>query len=190
MLFYSSLKELNALMAKVASNWWVDFHWYLILWAMLSHIVLWFNSSRPDDIIWHHGFWQALVQVMACCLTAPSHNLNQSWCICIVNLALRKIFQWDFIQNSNIFIQENAFQNVVCNMAAILFRLHCVNVTPLQPVISCKTGDIANPLHVSSLVMTITIEVNFIHFYLVNISDWNNWPVLWVQKLPKTYHFI
>ena len=26
-----------------------------------------------------------------------------------------------------IFIQENAFENVICKMAAILFHLHCVN---------------------------------------------------------------
>ena len=38
------------------------------------------NPSRASDAIW----WQiwpgsTLVQVMACCLTAPSHNLNQCW---------------------------------------------------------------------------------------------------------------
>ena len=31
-------------------------------------------------------------------------------------------FQWNFSWNSNIFIHENAFEHVVCEMAAILFR--------------------------------------------------------------------
>ena len=34
--------------------------------------------------------------------------------------------QWNFNQNSNIFIQENAFESVVCEMAAMLSRPQCV----------------------------------------------------------------
>ena len=33
---------------------------------------------------------------------------------------------WNLKQNSYIFIQENAFENVVCEMAAILSRPQCV----------------------------------------------------------------
>ena len=50
--------------------------------------------------------------------TAPSHYLNQCWNI--VNWNLRK-------QNPYIFIQEIAFENVVCEMAAILSRPQYVN---------------------------------------------------------------
>ena len=32
-----------------------------------------------------------------------------------------------FIQNSKYFIQENALENVVCEMAAILYQPQCVN---------------------------------------------------------------
>ena len=41
--------------------------------------LFWFdvNSLWPSDTIWHHGTWSTLVQVMACCLMAPSHYLNQ-----------------------------------------------------------------------------------------------------------------
>ena len=34
--------------------------------------------------------------------------------------------QWNFNRNSNIFIQENAFESVISEMAAILSRPHCV----------------------------------------------------------------
>ena len=39
------------------------------------------NSLRPSDAIWRHRTMSTLAQVMACCLTAPSHYLNQCWLI-------------------------------------------------------------------------------------------------------------
>ena len=39
------------------------------------------NSLEPSDAIWRWRSWSTLVQVMACCLTAPSHYLNQYWLI-------------------------------------------------------------------------------------------------------------
>ena len=38
-----------------------------------------FNSLRPRDAIWRHKSGSTLARVMACCLTAPSHYLNQCW---------------------------------------------------------------------------------------------------------------
>ena len=40
-----------------------------------------FNWLGPSDAIWRWRSWSTLVQVMACCLTAPSHYLNQCWLI-------------------------------------------------------------------------------------------------------------
>ena len=40
-----------------------------------------FNSLRPSDAIWRHRSGSRLAQAMACCLTAPSHYLNQCWLI-------------------------------------------------------------------------------------------------------------
>ena len=39
------------------------------------------NSLWPSDAIWRWRSWSTLIQVMACCLTAPSHYLNQCWLI-------------------------------------------------------------------------------------------------------------
>ena len=39
------------------------------------------NSLWPSDDTWQHRSGSTLVQVMACCLTAPSHYLNQCWLI-------------------------------------------------------------------------------------------------------------
>ena len=45
-----------------------------------------FNSVWPGDAIWSHRPGSTLPQVMACCLTAPSHHLNQ--CYYLINKAL------------------------------------------------------------------------------------------------------
>ena len=39
------------------------------------------NSLWPSDAIWWQISGSTLAQVMACCLTAPSHYLNQCWLI-------------------------------------------------------------------------------------------------------------
>ena len=58
--------------------------------------------------------------------TAPSHYLNQCWNI--VNWTLGNKLQWNLNRNLNIFIKENAFENVVWKMAAILSRPQCANI--------------------------------------------------------------
>ena len=39
------------------------------------------NSLWPIDVVWWQGSRSTLAQVMDCCLTAPSHYLNQFWLI-------------------------------------------------------------------------------------------------------------
>ena len=39
------------------------------------------NLLCPNDATWRHGSTSTLIQVMACCLMAPSHYLNQCWLI-------------------------------------------------------------------------------------------------------------
>ena len=57
--------------------------------------------------------------------SAPCHYLDQCWNI--VNSKLRNKMQWNLKLNSYIFIQENAFENAVCEMAIILSRPQCVD---------------------------------------------------------------
>ena len=54
----------------------------------------------------------------------PIHYLNQWWNI--VNSNLRNKTQRDFNRNPHIFIQENAFENVVSKMGAIFSQPECV----------------------------------------------------------------
>ena len=41
----------------------------------------WTDSFWPSDTIWRQRSVSTLAQVMACCLTAPNHYLNQCWLI-------------------------------------------------------------------------------------------------------------
>ena len=50
---------------------------------LMDHKELFLNSLWPSDAIWRHRSGSTLAQVMACCLTAPSHYLNQCWLVII-----------------------------------------------------------------------------------------------------------
>ena len=57
---------------------------------------LYFNSLWPSDVIWQHRSRSTLIQVMACCLTVPSHFLSRCviligevlWHSCVSDFAL------------------------------------------------------------------------------------------------------
>ena len=49
-------------------------------WPFCSGLIV-FNSLWPSDAIWRQRSGSTLAQVMACCLRAPSHYLNQYWLI-------------------------------------------------------------------------------------------------------------
>ena len=52
--------------------------------------------------------------------SAPSYYLNICWVI--VNWIRRNTLKWKINQNAQIFIHKNASENIVCEMAAMLFR--------------------------------------------------------------------
>ena len=60
---------------------------YLNQWwsSLLRHTCIpqawWVNSLWPNDAICRHRSGSTLAQVMACCLTAPTHYLNKCWLI-------------------------------------------------------------------------------------------------------------
>ena len=46
----------------------------------------------------------------------------------VVELTTRNKFQWNLNRNSNIFIQENGLEKIICKMLAILSRPQCFNI--------------------------------------------------------------
>ena len=73
------------------------------------------NPLSPGDAFMRHWTGLSLVQVMAC---------RKCWII--VNWALKNKLKWNLNWNSNIFIEENVIENIVCKMAVILPRPQCV----------------------------------------------------------------
>ena len=105
---------------------------------------------------------------------ASSHYLNQWWNI--VNWTLRNKLQWDFNQNSYIFIQEKVFENVVCEIAAILSRPQCVDcsIRKMIFVSECEFGplftSIWNCLNVCIVCIDYTLRFSPVDVILVESS--------------------
>ena len=55
--------------------------WYLLLTQKSIYIIriTFINPLGPSDAIWRRRSWSTRVQVLACCLPAPSQYLNQCW---------------------------------------------------------------------------------------------------------------
>ena len=74
-------KDLESCSHMMISMWALT-HLPLVLHIYVSELGhLWFNSLWPSDAIWWYRRGSTLAQVMACCLMAPSHYLNQCWLI-------------------------------------------------------------------------------------------------------------
>ena len=69
----------------VARSRYYHCHWTLLSNGLyifyFSIFLFYFTSLWPSDAIWRQRSGSTLAQVMACCLTAPSHYLNQCWLI-------------------------------------------------------------------------------------------------------------
>ena len=80
------------------------------------------NSLKPSDAymrLWtnHHWFRKWLVA-----WSAPNYCLSQCWNI--VNLTHRNKLQWNINRNSYIFIQENALENIICEISVTIFAYY------------------------------------------------------------------
>ena len=85
------------------------------------------NSLRPSNAYMHWQTNHHWFRLWLVAWSASSHYLNQCWNV--VNWTLRNNLQWNFNRNSNIFFQENAFQNVIWKIAAIMSRPQCVKIS-------------------------------------------------------------
>ena len=91
------------------------------IWSIenLKNMAVGKGSNKQE--VWLH-LWPLL-------LTWLNFNPSMDKYCPIVNWTPWNKPQWNINRNSYIFIQENAFQNTVCEMAAILSRPQCVNLS-------------------------------------------------------------
>ena len=102
-------------------------------WSLLPYGVarpLWVNSYWPGNDTWHQRSWLTLIQVMACCLMAPSHYLNHCW------LLVRGV-QWhspedSFIRSTDELNPWHVFEITLLNLLLhTLLRSHRIKFTHL-----------------------------------------------------------
>ena len=77
-------KFLHMHLKMLLEKWWAFCSGVNVLNSNICHISIFWtcvNSLWPSDVIWRQRSGSTLAQVMACCLTAPSHYLNQCWLI-------------------------------------------------------------------------------------------------------------
>ena len=87
----------------------------------------------------------SLVQIMACRLDGAK-PLSEP-VLEYFNWTLGSKLQWNRNQNWYIFNQENAFENVVRNLAAILSRPQCVKSIDIYIMLSANKVQSNNPPH-------------------------------------------
>ena len=98
---------------------------------------------------------------------APSHYLNQCWNIVI--WTLRNKLQRNFNWNLYIFIQENAFEHVVCEMAFILSRPQCVNQSWARSMVSPGHNGLTSVMIVNISPKQILYVINV--YCIVHVSQ-------------------
>ena len=74
-LYFINLKAANELVYHGIDSNFIN----LVLMWHFDFSTRIINTLWPNDVIWWRWSWSTLAQVMACCLTAPSHYLNQCW---------------------------------------------------------------------------------------------------------------
>ena len=108
--------------------------------------------------------------------TAPSHYLNQ--CRNIVNWTLGNKRQWNLDRNSYIFIQENAFENVDCEMMSISSRPQCVNARTCI-ILTPQTGPRTISYIAQNTHMGFTIVCSFCRYSTpTQRKTTYQWPLL------------
>ena len=133
-----------------------------------------FNSMRPSDayicvsklslIGSDNGLWPGRCQV----------NIWTNAGILLIGTLGTKI-QWNLNRNLYIFIQENAFTNVVWKMVAILSRPQCVN-------------RVTSVMFINKFV-TYTL-IPCVSFYFAHITTFALKSLLWYAPNPKTSMFL
>ena len=110
--------------------------WQQLSCGLVNEWSVWDNMKKyAVALLSYHGYsegklyysrWRHCMTMLSLLLSFCEGNLNQCWNI--VNLTLGNRLQWNLNRKLNFFNQENAFENVVCEIAVILSRPQCVKI--------------------------------------------------------------
>ena len=105
--------------------------------ALVTAIPLW-----PGDAIWQHRSGLPFTQVIACCLTAPSHYLTQCWLI--INEVLWHSSEIKFTENTHDSNLQDEFEYYNFK---ILLHLPGVNELITDDIAIAKYRQVSNIRH-------------------------------------------
>ena len=157
-----------------------NLHTIFQLWAYRWFMKWVCNSLWPSDAKWRHRSESTSVQVMTCCLTAPSHYLNQCWLIIRGTL-------WNS-HGSNFTRNAHEFKPVTCFQRLHFQKYYWISQGPMMNKWALQPAHLCNPCHVPlpfSLTITIlslpfSAPVSPDHFLHVSLWWWQiiHWPLL------------
>ena len=98
-------------------KWWCKRVWIFVDDLTLSDM----NSLLISDAIWRQRYWSTMAQIMSCCLSAPSHYLNQWWleitCIHSSAISPEMRYIWPLHMLANINISNQIFKDCYMHLS-------------------------------------------------------------------------
>ena len=101
--------------ANVSCNYLGVSLWCICIIVLYQYMLNEVNSLWPSDIIWQHVSKSTMALVMACCLMAPSHYLNQCWLL--ICEAMLHLLESNFTASAQ--VPSNEFEKYAFKISAI-----------------------------------------------------------------------
>ena len=120
---------------------WTAWHITMGFWntninTLLIKSLLCFIFIMANDIIWQQWSGSKLAQVMAWCLTAPSHYLSQCWLI--ISAVLWHSPKTSFLGSAQDFSSQNQFEKYTCRITSTSVRAN--ELTPIVYVMVSESN--------------------------------------------------
>ena len=130
------------------------------------------NSLWPSDAMWRQRSGSTLAQVMVCCLTAPSHYLNQCYIWLIISEVQGHSYQG--ISQAMLLpsITKNPFENYISEISFKFPRGQCVKT------LTCRPGRNLNPYF---------NHVMHVHWYQSGIPLQGDWDYTELDRMHEKY---
>ena len=137
----------------------------MLLLHVFGHCLL-INSLWPSDAIWQHRSGSTLVQVMACCLMAPSHYLNQCWLI--ISKVQWHSFEGNFTIDTSAINHWNYLENYLSKILFKSPRGQWVKAGTQQTSFRCRSGILHDPIH---LIWVVSCLISLLHVLAIGCWD-------------------
>ena len=134
------------------------------------------NSLWPSDATWRQRSGSTLAQVMACCLTAPSHYLNQCW---LSSVRSSDIYLTAISQE----ISQPSITKISLKIACLKFHQNCLGAYELIPSretnLLLGLGGPRIPVLWTDFFSNKLVIINTIYFSPAGLylSYWQSWTV-------------